>query len=128
MRIKFRDGLLFVSLAITYHGQTKVIDNIVIDTGATHSIVSPDVVNDLGLVFERGDTVVTSYGIGGKQYAFSKRVDRVVLGSFEVSECIIDFGLVDPDGKINGLLGLDLLMKAGAVIDLKNLLLYAGTF
>ncbi|MQL53254.1 aspartyl protease [Desulfofundulus thermobenzoicus] len=128
MRIKFRDGLLFVSLAITYHGQTKVIDNIVIDTGATHSIVSPDVVNDLGIVFERGDAVVTSYGIGGKQYAFSKRVDRVVLGSFEVSECIIDFGLVDPDGKINALLGLDLLMKAGAVIDLKNLLLYAGTF
>ena len=33
----------------------------------------------------------------------------------------MDFGVIDPKGNINGLLGLDLLMKIGAVIDLKRL-------
>ncbi|SFR16399.1 aspartyl protease family protein [Desulfoscipio geothermicus] len=74
MRIAFRNGLLFVSLTIMYKGKTKSIDNVVIDTGAAYSIISPDVVDDLGLVYEKDDTVVTSYGIGGKQYAFVKQV------------------------------------------------------
>jgi hypothetical protein len=33
----------------------------------------------------------------------------------------IDFGVIDPKGYINGLLGLDLLMEMRAIIDLKNL-------
>jgi len=33
----------------------------------------------------------------------------------------MDFGVIDPKGNINGLLGLDLLMKIGAIIDLKSL-------
>ena len=36
-------------------------------------------------------------------------------------ELLMDFGVIDPKGYINGLLGLDLLMKLGAVIDLKRL-------
>lgn len=126
MRIELREGLLFVSLAITYKGKKKLIENVVIDTGAAHSIVSPDVVSDIGIVFEERDAVVISYGVGGKQYAFSKQIDGVNFASFDIGRCSIDFGLIDPEGKINGLLGLDLLMKAGAVIDLKNLLLYEG--
>jgi len=33
----------------------------------------------------------------------------------------MDFGVIDPRGRINGLLGLDLLMKIGAIIDLKEM-------
>jgi len=33
----------------------------------------------------------------------------------------MDFVVIDPKGCINGLLGLDLLMEMGAIIDLKNL-------
>lgn len=54
----------------------KTINNVVIDTGAAASIISPD------------ET---------------------------------DFGLIDTNGEINGLIGLDILMEVGAVIDLKNL-------
>lgn len=126
MRIELSGGLLFTSMAITYKGKKKSIDKVVIDTGAVYSIVSPDVVNDLGIAFERGDKIVTSYGVGGKQYAFRKPVDRVTFGPFNIERCGIDFDLIDPQGKINGLLGLDLLVTAGAVIDLKNLLLYEG--
>ncbi|MDK2817005.1 MAG: hypothetical protein PWR22_1634 [Moorella sp. (in: firmicutes)] len=124
MRVEYREGLLFVTISVTYKEKTKLIDSIVIDTGASNSIISSDVVEDLGIVFTPGDPVVISYGVGGKQYAFVKKVDRVAFGSFSISDYSIDFGLIDPDNKINGLLGLDLLMQAGAILDLKNLRLY----
>lgn len=34
MDIKYRDGLLFTEINLTYHGKSKLIDNIVVDTGA----------------------------------------------------------------------------------------------
>ncbi|WP_003543709.1 retropepsin-like aspartic protease [Desulfotomaculum nigrificans] len=126
MKIRHQDGLLFISLSITYKGKTRTIENVVIDTGATHSIISIDAVSDWGISMERGDKIVTSIGIGGKQYAFVKRVDGVEFNGFKLGSCEVDFGLIDLQGSINGLLGLDLLLKAGAVIDLKNLLLYEG--
>jgi len=42
MKIEFRDGLLFSSIRISFRGSTKVIENMVIDTGAAESIISPD--------------------------------------------------------------------------------------
>lgn len=42
MIIDYRDGLLFTSLRVTYQGKIGAIDNVAIDTGATHFILSPD--------------------------------------------------------------------------------------
>lgn len=39
----------------------------------------------------------------------------------------LDFSVIDTAGRINGLLGMDLLSRVGAVIDIKNMLLYEGT-
>ena len=36
MNMKFQDGLLFTSIQISFRGRTKVIENIVIDTGAAN--------------------------------------------------------------------------------------------
>ncbi|AKL96983.1 transferase [Clostridium aceticum] len=35
-------------------------------------------------------------------------------------EAKVDFGIIDPVGEINGLLGLDILIAMGATIDLKE--------
>lgn len=40
MKIEFREGLLFTSIQISFRGRTKVIENMVIDTGAAESIIS----------------------------------------------------------------------------------------
>lgn len=36
MKFEYRNGLLFTSIQLSYKGKTKTIDNIVIDTGASH--------------------------------------------------------------------------------------------
>ena len=46
MNMKFQDGLLFTSIQISFRGRTKVIENIVIDTGAAETTISPDAVEE----------------------------------------------------------------------------------
>ncbi|WP_219620151.1 retroviral-like aspartic protease family protein [Bacillus canaveralius] len=101
-----------------------MIENIVIDTGAAETIFSPDVVEEIGIFAELDDYVHSFYGVGGSLYNFfSKQVDGVNLGSVNLSKVKLDFGVIDPQGHINGLLGLDILMKLNAVIDLRKLAL-----
>ncbi|HZK83522.1 MAG TPA: retroviral-like aspartic protease family protein [Desulfosporosinus sp.] len=122
MNMKFQDGLLFTSIQISFRGKTKIIKNIVIDTGAAETLISPDAVEDIGIFAELEDSVNSFYGVGGSLHNFfSKNVKQVKLGEDSLEDVKIDFGVIDPNGTINGLLGLDLLIKLGAVIDLKKL-------
>ncbi|MEN8907655.1 MAG: retropepsin-like aspartic protease [Clostridiales bacterium] len=119
MNIIYRDGLLFTSINIEFRGKSKVITNMVIDTGAAQTLISQESVNELGLVYENDDMLVSSKGIGGIEYSFVKRIDKINLGSLELIDFDIDFtGYIDYD--INGLLGLDLLILAGLKIDLEK--------
>jgi predicted aspartyl protease len=126
MDIVFHHELLHTSLEITFKGRSKVINDIIIDTGAARSIISSDLVDDLGIISQVGDKLITMFGIGGVQYAYRKKVESIKFGDFTVEGYELDFGLIDDEGKINGLLGLDLLMKMGAVLDLKKLVIYAS--
>jgi predicted aspartyl protease len=124
INITFRDGLLFTSIEVFFRGKSIVIDNIVIDTGAAETILSPDVVEEISLYAELDDFVHSFYGVGGSMHNFfSKQVDEIYLGTVSLKHVKLDFGVIDPHGHINGLLGLDILMELNAVIDLKNLLL-----
>ena len=122
IKIEYKDGLLFTSLEIFYRGSSLVIDNIVIDTGAAETIISPDVVEEIGIFAELEDYVHSFYGVGGSLHNFfSKQVDGITLGGIMLNKTKLDFGVVDPQGQISGLLGLDILMSLNAVIDLKEL-------
>lgn len=63
------------------------------------------------------------YGIGGEQYAYRKFIEGIKLSEHELNDIKLDFGLIDDYGKINGLLGLDILLKLKVNINLKNLTL-----
>ncbi|GAB6182083.1 hypothetical protein JCM14036_34020 [Desulfotomaculum defluvii] len=148
-KLKFKNGLLYTFLKVYYKGRVKNIDKIVIDTGAANSILSTDAVEDVGLIIDDDDEIIISVGIGGKQFAVIKQVDGVEVdgvevdgvevdgvevdgvevdgvefNGFRVENCKIDIGEIDFGVGINGLLGLDLLIEAGVVLDLKNLIIF----
>jgi predicted aspartyl protease len=126
MEVKYKNGLIYTSLEITFEGKTKTIDDIIIDTGAAHSIISPEMVADLGINALLEDELITMYGIGGEQYAYRKKVDNIKFGNLNIQGYKLDFGYIDEKGKINGLFGIDLLMKLGLIIDLQKLSIYKG--
>jgi hypothetical protein len=45
----------------------------------------------------------------------------IIIGQANLKDVSLDFGMVDPRYDINGLLGLVLLVKLGAVVDTKKL-------
>lgn len=125
MQIHYINGLLFASITICYKGQSLTIDNVVIDTGAAHTILSSDIVSEVGIIFENGDQLVRSIGIGGDEYSFRKQIDHIQFGRLTIKDLRIDFGVFNEDmNDINGLIGLDILKQGNAVIDLHQMQLY----
>src|SRR5699024_12252321 len=74
MKIKYEKGLILAGILIEFRGATKTISNMVIDTGAARTLISQDVVEDIGVNVTTHDAIVTYYGIGGKEHAFRKEV------------------------------------------------------
>jgi hypothetical protein len=52
---------------------------------------------------------------------FSRKVDIVRLGQEEVQDTEIEIGGMDYGFKINGILGMDILLEIGAIINLQDL-------
>ncbi|WP_258110943.1 aspartyl protease family protein [Alicyclobacillus sp. SP_1] len=119
MRIEYSAGLLLASLTITYRGKSKIIERMAIDTGAAHTIIVSDAVDDIGIAFKIGDPINRSFGVGGTDYAFEKTVDSLEFGEFLMTSKQLDFGQIDWD--INGLIGLDILITGRFIIDLDNM-------
>ncbi|WP_291736733.1 aspartyl protease family protein [Clostridium sp.] len=120
MNIEFRDGLLFTSIQITYNGVSKVIDNMVIDTGCAKTLIVSEVVEEINIRVEPDDELIVCQGIGGTEVSFVKHIDLIKLENIEFKNKDIDFSNIDYEG-INGLVGLDLLIEAGIIIDLDKL-------
>lgn len=125
MQIDLVDNLLQTTMVLTYRGRSLIIDNLVIDTGAAHSFISSDIVSDIGIKFENGDTLVRSFGIGGDEYSFIKQVDHIQLGDIVLKDIRLDFGVFNEDiNYINGLIGLDILKSGNMIIDLHQMQMY----
>ncbi|QHT59884.1 clan AA aspartic protease [Paenibacillus lycopersici] len=120
MLIEFREGLLFTEITIQYNGKSKLIKNIVIDTGASHSLISQDAVDDIDIRATKEDHFITSFGIGGEEHAFIKTVQSIEIGDFILKDVELDFTSFKYHN-INGLLGLDILLNGKFNIDLFNL-------
>ena len=120
MKLELVNRLLEVEMMIAHKGKKKIVDKLVIDTGAAHTLISSDIVEDIGIYFENGNPLVSAYGIGGEEYSFRKPVDFIKLGSHEIPEIKLDFGNLE-DWGINGLIGLDILINGKFIIDLERL-------
>lgn len=125
MQIEFMFGLLQTSMTINYRGRSLIVNDLVIDTGAAHSLLSSDIVSELGIKFENGDRLVRSFGIGGDEYTFQKTVDEVKIGELIMKDVPIDFGVFHEGiNYINGLIGLDVLKRGNMIIDLHRMQMY----
>lgn len=58
MQIVLIDDLLQTSITIYYKGRSLKIDNLVVYTGAAHSLLSSDIVSQIGIKFQNGDRLV----------------------------------------------------------------------
>lgn len=127
MNLEYREGLLFSKIAITHYGRTIQFPNVIIDTGAAESILSIDVAQGLFNSYEPEDQIRFMTGIGGREAAVRRRIDEVEFHSFRAAYFPIDFGRIGEDTRIDGLIGLDILIPGRFIVDLNRLQIYPAT-
>lgn len=120
MKIRIEDGLPFVSISISFQQQQLELDNVIIDTGSAGTILKFDSVKSIGISQEADDEIHRICGVGGKEFVFAKRIDRISLNDAALDDFVVENGAMEYGFAIEGILGLDFLTKIGAIIDLKE--------
>lgn len=122
MKISYDGQLITTSLTVTFRGKTLRLNNIIIDTGSSHTVFNPDVLEGIGVTYENGDSIYEAYGIGGSVPFYTKVVEEIKIDTLVVKNAEIDVGILPKDHQ--GLLGLDILKKYKFVVDMGKLELY----
>lgn len=121
MNIGFRDGLLFVSVLLEFQGQQLELHNCLLDTGSAGTIFATDQLAIIGIHYEPDDIVHQIYGVGGAEFVFTKRVNRLHLADLTVENFEIEIGAMDYGFPLDGIIGLDFLMAVRAILDLDQM-------
>ncbi|MCE5172521.1 retroviral-like aspartic protease family protein [Paenibacillus profundus] len=119
MKINYNGQLITTSITVKFRGEILRIDDVIIDTGSSHTIISPDILEEIGVTYETGDSIYEAYGIGGSVPFYTKIMDRIEIGTKSIEDIEIDVGILPKDHK--GLLGLDILKQHNFIVDLKKL-------
>ena len=124
MKIRMLEGLAYVTATLNYKGMELVIENVILDTGSVGTVFSADRVSEIDLLMEPHDPIHRMWGVGGTEFVFGKRVTGVALGNLHVDDFTIQVGAMDYGFAVEGIIGLDFLVRARAIIDLDRLEVY----
>lgn len=95
------------------------IADVIVDTGSSHTIFSPDALEQIGVTYENGDPVYEAYGIGGTEPFYTKIMDEIIIDSLKIKQIEVDVGMLPKSYR--GLLGLDILKTNGFIVDMDKL-------
>jgi hypothetical protein len=93
--MQVRDGLPYVTVTLLYRGQHLDLANVLLDTGSAGTLFAADAVLAVGLQYEADDLVRRIRGVGGVEFVFIKRIDRLSVGELQVSDFDIEVGAMD---------------------------------
>lgn len=120
-KLIYKNGLLYTNLILFHDGKEVIVEDVIIDTGAFHTIISPVFLEELDTEVALDDEIVNAYGLGGGMCSsLRKRIDKVSIGEINIKNMKIDFGEIDSEDRVNGLIGLDFLKTAKIIIDVDD--------
>lgn len=121
MQLTFRHDLAFVTATLTYSGTSIEIPDVLVDTGAASTVINADHAAEAGIHVRPTDRLRRLRGVGGHEHVFVRRIDRLAIGEQGADDFEIEIGEMDYGFEIGGILGMDFLRAAKAVIDLGKL-------
>jgi predicted aspartyl protease len=121
MRLTLRDDLPFVQVTVVHQGAELKIPNVLVDTGSATTILAADQVARIGIAPEPSDMLYTIRGVGGIEAVFTRRIGQLRIGQRAIPDFEIEVGGMDYGFEIQGILGMDFLLQAGAIINLHDL-------
>lgn len=127
MWLPLRGELAFVTATLTYRGTSIDVPDVLVDTGAASTVINADLAGEAGVFLGPSDRLRMLRGVGGREYVFVRRVDQLAIGDHALDDFEVEIGEMDYGFAISGILGMDFLRAAGAVIDLGRLTIELGS-
>jgi hypothetical protein len=85
VRLNLRDDLAFVTATLVHEGTALTVPNVLIDTGAASSVFNADIAAEAGISARGADRIRVLRGVGGREYVFVHRVDRLAASYVEIT-------------------------------------------
>ena len=120
MQLTLKDSLPYITITLNYEGTVISIPDVLIDTGSASSILAADIVISVHIEPSPTDTLHTLRGVGGTEVVFTRCVDCLQVEDQRVSNFEVEVGGMDYGFEINGILGMDFLTSAGAILNLRD--------
>jgi len=121
MQLSLKDNLPFITITLTFAGKTAEIQDVLVDTGSASTILAADAVLGVQLTPQPEDELRIIRGVGGTEAVFSRVIDLLAVDNKSVSAFEVEVGGMDYGFPINGILGMDFLMRTGTIINLKEM-------
>jgi hypothetical protein len=121
MPLTLRDNLPFTTITVTYQGTSMDIPQVLVDTGSAATLLAADTVVAIGIVPLPQDVLHTLRGVGGTEVVFTRRLDALQVGERQLTNFDIEVGGMDYGFEMHGILGMDFLTRAGAIINLREM-------
>ena len=121
MKLDVKGRLLFASATVVHCGLMIEIDSMLIDTGSGGTVLAADKMAEIDVAPEPEDKLRRIAGVGGAEYVFEKKIDRLSVGELSLESFTVEIGALDYGFEINGIIGLDFLRTTRSLIDLAEL-------
>lgn len=123
MKIEMSDGLPLVSVLLSYNGKTIQLDDVLLDTGCSTTILDTDEVETIGLIIDRiYGRPRRMYGVGGEsELCYEQVVSDITINHHFFDSFQLQLGITKETYGFNGILGIDFLIESGAIIDFKEM-------
>jgi hypothetical protein len=73
------------------------------------------------MTYDLDDVVYSIRGVGGSEFVFTKTVDKLKVDKLQINALEVEIGAMDYGFEIDGIIGMDFLTQAGAVVDLSKM-------
>ena len=121
MQLILKQNHIFITVSVAYQGMSIDISNVLIDTGSATSILAVDAVASISIEPVLEDIFHTIRGVGGTETVFVRHLDYLQIEQYRLPNFEIEIGGMDYGFEINGILGMDFLIRAKAIINLAKM-------
>nr|WP_239549182.1 aspartyl protease family protein [Scopulibacillus daqui] len=112
-----------VALKIRIGHQSTLLSNVLLDTGCAASVFDTDELKKIGLPLDyTAGQAVRMYGIGGQsEWCYEQTIPSIFINMHEFKELKLQLGPIKSIYGFDGIIGNDIIMKIGMVIDFRQL-------